>query len=148
MGIAKPGSFKPGCLQFLCASALLRSFAPFCAFLRSFADLCLRSFALICALLSSFACFCERPRLERPHWGTPEKAPKISGNFRSIFRKKSGAWKQSFPANFVLQTCGEKCGENLGNFVSTFVLSLGYWFLCTCNAGRRSPFWQFSASGV
>ena len=43
-----------------------RSFALFCALLRSFADLRLRSSALICALLCSFACFCVRPRLERP----------------------------------------------------------------------------------
>ena len=39
-------SFKPGCLQFLHGSALLHSFAPFCALLR----IC------VCALLHSFAC--------------------------------------------------------------------------------------------
>ena len=54
-----------------------RSFALFCALLRPFALFCghlrLRSFADICTLLRSFACFCERPRLERPRLGTPEK---------------------------------------------------------------------------
>ena len=52
LGVPKPGCFKPGCLQSLRGSALLRSFAPFCALLRSFADLRLRSFAL------TFALFC------------------------------------------------------------------------------------------
>ena len=49
--VPKPGCFKPGCLQFLRGSALLRSFAPFCGLLCSFADLRLRSFARICAHL-------------------------------------------------------------------------------------------------
>ena len=34
LGVPKPGCFKPGCLQFLRSSAHLRSFAPFCVFLR------------------------------------------------------------------------------------------------------------------
>ena len=72
LGVPKPGCFKPGCLQFLRGSALLCSFAPFCARLRSFADLRLCAFALICALLRAFACFCVRPRLERPRLGTAD----------------------------------------------------------------------------
>ena len=44
----------PGCFQFLRGSTLKRSFAPFCALLRS----------CVCALLHSFAHFCVRPRLE------------------------------------------------------------------------------------
>ena len=56
LGVPKPGCFKPGCLQFLRRSALLRSFA----------DLCSRSLALICALLRAFACFCVRQHLEQP----------------------------------------------------------------------------------
>ena len=62
LGVPKPGCFKPGCLQFLHGSALLRSFAPFCALLRS----------CVCALLRSFACFCVRPRLERQRLGTAD----------------------------------------------------------------------------
>ena len=72
LGVPKPGWFKPGCLLFLRRSALLCSFAPFCALLRSLADLHLRSFAFICAPLCAFACFCARPRLERPVSGTAE----------------------------------------------------------------------------
>ena len=54
-----------------CAEELFCSLLhPFCALLRSFADLRLRSFALICVILRSFACFCVRPRLERPRLGT------------------------------------------------------------------------------
>ena len=68
LGAPKPGCCKPACLQFLRRSALLRSFAPFCALLRSFADLRLRSFARICALF----CVGLRPRLERPRLGTAE----------------------------------------------------------------------------
>ena len=49
-----------------------RSVAPFCALLRSFADLRLHSFARIWALLRSIACFCVPPRLERPRLGTAE----------------------------------------------------------------------------
>ena len=52
--------------------ALSRSFVPFCALLRSFADLRLLSSALICALLRAFVCFCVRLRLERPRLGTTE----------------------------------------------------------------------------
>ena len=55
LGVPKPGCFKPGRLQSLRRSALLHSFAPFCALcalfcalLRSFAPLRLRSFAHIC----------------------------------------------------------------------------------------------------
>ena len=55
-----PGCFKPGCLPFLCGSALLHSLRPFTLFCE---------FVLFCALLRSFACFCVRPRLERPHLG-------------------------------------------------------------------------------
>ena len=51
-------------------SALLRSFALFCALFRSFALFRGLAFALFCAHLRSFACFCERPRL-----GTPEHTP-------------------------------------------------------------------------
>ena len=59
LGVPKPGCFKPGGLQFLRGSALLRPFALICALLRtcicalsrSFADLRLRSFALFCAHL-------------------------------------------------------------------------------------------------
>ena len=52
--LKKLGVPKPGCLQFLLGSARLRSYAPFCILLRSFADLhcaLLRSFALICVFL-------------------------------------------------------------------------------------------------
>ena len=59
-GVPKPDCFKPGRLQFLRRSALLRSFAPFCAL----------AFALFCAQLRVFACFCVRPCLERPCLGT------------------------------------------------------------------------------
>ena len=45
-------SFKPGCLQFLRGSALLRSFAAFCGLLHSSEDLRLLSFALFGAHLS------------------------------------------------------------------------------------------------
>ena len=51
LGVPERGCFKPGCLQILGRSALLRSYAPFCALLRFFADLRLRSFALICVFL-------------------------------------------------------------------------------------------------
>ena len=68
-GGPKRGCFKPGCLQFLRRSALLCSFAPFCALLRIRVCALLRTF---CALLRSFACFCVRPRLERPRLGTAE----------------------------------------------------------------------------
>ena len=61
-----------------------RSFALFCALLRSFAlfiiKTCGFAFALICALLRSFACFCERPRLERPRMGTAEGRPQRADN--------------------------------------------------------------------
>ena len=57
LGVPKPGCYKPGCLQFLRGNALLCSFAPFCALLRSFADLRLRSFALICALFALICVF-------------------------------------------------------------------------------------------
>ena len=59
---SKPGCFKPGCLQFLHGSALLHSFAPFCALLRT----------CVCALWRSFTRFCVQPRLERPRLGTAE----------------------------------------------------------------------------
>ena len=91
LGVPKPGCFKPGCLQFLRGSALLRSFA----------DLRLRSLALICYLSRAFACFCVRPRLERPHLGTAdckssggkfqENSGKIAGhalNFRTFGHRK------------------------------------------------------------
>ena len=84
LGGPKPGCFKPGNLQFLRGSALLRSSATFCALLRSFADLRLRSFARICALLRSFACSCVRPHLERPRLGTAE-CEEILPNFRVNF---------------------------------------------------------------
>ena len=54
MGVPKPGCFKPGCLQFPRGSALLHSFAPFCALLRTCICALLRScalFAIICAVL-------------------------------------------------------------------------------------------------
>ena len=54
--VPKSGCFKPGCLQTLRRSALLCSFAHFCALVRSFADLCLRSIADLC--LRSFALIC------------------------------------------------------------------------------------------
>ena len=57
LGVPKPGCYKPGCLQFLCGSALLHSFAPFCALLRSSVDLRLRSFAHI------FVYFCAHLRV-------------------------------------------------------------------------------------
>ena len=63
LGVPKPGCFKPGCLQFLRGSVLLRSFAPFCAlcaFLRTFVCALLRTF--VCALLRSFALFCAHLR--------------------------------------------------------------------------------------
>ena len=68
LGSSQSWLFQTWLLQFLCGSALLRSFAPCCALLRSFADLRLRSLALICALLHSFACFYVR----QPHLGTAE----------------------------------------------------------------------------
>ena len=49
LGVPNPGCFKPCCLQ------NLRSFAIFCALLRSFADLRLHSFALICVFLRTAA---------------------------------------------------------------------------------------------
>ena len=49
-----------------------RSFALFCALLRSFVCICGLAFALICALLRAFVCFCERPCLERPRLGTAD----------------------------------------------------------------------------
>ena len=67
LGVPKPGCFKPGCLQFLHGSALLRPFALLCAFCAL-----LRPFALLCALLRAFTCFCVRPRLERPRLGTSD----------------------------------------------------------------------------
>ena len=51
LGVPKPGCFKPGCLQFLRRSALLRPFVLFCALLRTCACALLRSFALFCAHL-------------------------------------------------------------------------------------------------
>ena len=56
--VPKSCCFKPGCLQLLRRSALLRPFAPSCA-------LCalVRSFALFCAHLRSFARFCVFLRL-------------------------------------------------------------------------------------
>ena len=56
LGFPKSGCFKSGGLQFLCRSALLRFFAPFCAPWpwRSFA----LAFALLCADLRSFAFVC------------------------------------------------------------------------------------------
>ena len=49
LGVPKPGCFKPGCLQFLCFCALLRSFAPFCGL--ALALFCGLAFALFCAHL-------------------------------------------------------------------------------------------------
>ena len=54
MGVPKPDCFKPGCLQFLRRSALLRPFAPFCALLRPFAPFCALLRTCVCALLRSF----------------------------------------------------------------------------------------------
>ena len=72
--VPKPGCFKPGCLQLLCRSALLRPFALLCALLRPFALFCallrLHSF---CALLRAFACFCDRPRSERLRLATADR---------------------------------------------------------------------------
>ena len=68
--------FQTWLFAILRGSALLRSFAPFYALLRSFADLRLHSFAHICALLRAFTCFCVRLRLERPRLGTAEENPK------------------------------------------------------------------------
>ena len=51
MGVPKPGSSKPDCLQFLRGSALLRSFAPFCGLAFALLYAHLRSFALICVFL-------------------------------------------------------------------------------------------------
>ena len=48
--------------------ALLRSFAPLCALLRTCVCARLRSFALFCV----HTCCCVRPRLERPRLGTAE----------------------------------------------------------------------------
>ena len=56
--VPKPGCFQPGCLRFLRRSALLRSFVPSCALLRSFALLCGPAFALFCAHLCLFALIC------------------------------------------------------------------------------------------
>ena len=72
MGVPKPGYFKPGCLQFLRASALLHVVAPFLRPFAFFCELVFAFFALICALLRAFACFCVRLRLERPLLGTAE----------------------------------------------------------------------------
>ena len=60
IGSSQTGCFKPGCLQFLRGSALLRSFADLR--LRSLADLHLCSFVVICVLLRACACFCVRIR--------------------------------------------------------------------------------------
>ena len=60
LDVPKPGCFKPGCLQFLRRSAILRSFALFCALLHPFTLFCalFLPFALFCALLRSFGPFC------------------------------------------------------------------------------------------
>ena len=70
IGSSHTGCFKPGGVQFVRGSALLRSFAPFCALLCSFADLRLRSLVLICALLRSFACLSVWLCFEQWHLGT------------------------------------------------------------------------------
>ena len=51
VGVPKPGCFKPRSLQFLRGSALLCSFAPFCALLRTCTCAFLRSCARICVFL-------------------------------------------------------------------------------------------------
>ena len=58
---------KPGCSNF----TQKRSFALFCALLRSCALCCRLAFGF-CAHLRSFACFCVRLRLERPRLWTSE----------------------------------------------------------------------------
>ena len=56
--LGDPSCFKPGRLQFLCGSALLHFFVPFCALLRLFALFCKMKlafalFALICVFCAS-----------------------------------------------------------------------------------------------
>ena len=95
---AKLGVPKPGCLQFLRRSALLHSFAPFCALLRSFADLRLRSFALICARsLRSFVCFCKK---------SPPPPPGASDSpFPSPEQKKNAKRPPSLETLIVSDCC-------------------------------------------
>ena len=85
LGVPKPGCFKPGCLQFLCGSALKCSSVLFCSLLCSLADLRLRSFALICTLLCAFACFCVQQRLERPRLGSADSfCPRMSTSMPAL----------------------------------------------------------------
>ena len=63
LGVPKPGCFKPGGLQFLRGSALLPSFAPFCALVRSFALFCALLQTCVRALLWTFALFCTHLRV-------------------------------------------------------------------------------------
>ena len=56
LGVPKPGCFKPGCLQFLRGSALLRPFGLFCALLRPFALFCALLRTCVCALLLGLPC--------------------------------------------------------------------------------------------
>ena len=69
---------KPGCLQFLRGSALLCSFAPCGALLRT----------CVCALSRSCACLCELPHLERPQFGKLEMFDTFS-RFRNFSGKFS-----------------------------------------------------------
>ena len=71
LGVPKPGCFEPGCLQFSRGSALLRSFASFCALLRSSANFRLRSFALICVFLHPTAFRTTAFGNCRPFWFSP-----------------------------------------------------------------------------
>ena len=96
LGVPKPGCFKPGCLQFFCGNALLRSFAPFCALLRSFVDLRLRSFAHICVFL--------RPTAFRTTaFGNFRKQVKLSSKFsvcpfgRCLLGASNGIRTKRFP---------------------------------------------------
>ena len=71
----------------------LRSFAPFCALLRSFAFVLIRTHL---RSLRSFACFCVRPRLERPDLGIAETLAEIAN---AVVLKEVGCRKTHKSAN-------------------------------------------------
>ena len=92
----------------------MRSFALFCALLRSLALFCGLAFALFCALLRAFACFCVRPRLERPRLGTAELRMVIVDPFPRKSFTLPAPQKNFFffffsclPGNFALKTGGD-----------------------------------------